>query len=180
MGRCSAQSRHKFCTGPITVGKHSCETLLQWCHPLQGLYRVAGGHQKSYREAISKASTTALPDQLLLHRKGDPLPPSSPRCTNLELKQETHWPLSGLATATPTLRLSWWIGGWSGAVCSHLTVSLQALSTAHLWVTADVKSLRNKDPVTVLLAFKVSEPACNVCIIIGVHLVFAESLLFIL
>ena len=120
----------------------------------RGRYRVSGGHQKSYPGVISKASTTALPDQLCLNRKGHPLPPSSPRVTNLELKQETHQLLSGLATATPTLRLSWWIGGRSGAVCSHLTVCLQALSTAHLWVTADMKSLRNKDPTTMPPAFK--------------------------
>lgn len=57
-------------------------------------------------EVLSKASTTALPDQLFLNRKGHPLPPSSPRGTNLELKRETHWLLSGLATATLALRLS--------------------------------------------------------------------------
>lgn len=141
---------------------------LKWANTAPGLccngaadsrdhYRVASGHQKSYPGVISKASTTALPDQLFLNRKGHPLPPSSPRGTNLELKWETHRPLSqqlsGLATATPTFRLSCRIGGMSGTVCSHLTV-LQALSTAHPWVTADVKSLRNKDPTTMPPAFK--------------------------
>jgi len=115
---------------------------------------VAGGHQKSYPGVISKASTTALPGQLLLDRKGHSLSPASSPYTNLELKQESHRLLAGLPNAPPTLRLSWWTGGWSGAVCSHL----HSLSSSTLHSTAlgdsNVKLPWNEDPMPVLPAFK--------------------------
>lgn len=93
----------------------------------------------------SKASTTALSDRLFLNREGHPLPPPSPRGTNPALKWETQQLLPGLATVIPTLRFSGRIDGRRGAVCSF-AACLQELSPAHLWVTADVKSLRNTDP----------------------------------
>lgn len=140
----SAQRLHKYCIGPS-----------KWANALAGLYhsdatccRDHTGRLVDIRSPTQEPSARLPPRhcQISSFWTGGvhPLLPSSRRCTNLELRRETHRLRSGLATVAPTLGLSRWMGGRSGAVRSHLTVYLQVLSTAQLWVTADAKSLRNK------------------------------------
>lgn len=61
----------------------------------------AGWWTSKYCPGVISTARSTLSEQ------EGPLPPSSPRGTDLGLKRETHRLLSALATASPSLRLSW-------------------------------------------------------------------------
>lgn len=142
----SAQRLHKYCTGPS-----------KWANTLAGLYHNDATHCRDHagwlvdiRSPTQERSARLPPQHCQISSCWaggvKPLLPSSSRCTDLELRRETHRLRSGLASAAPTLGLSGQMGGRSGVVCSHLTVYLLALSTAQLWVTADPWRIKTQWP----------------------------------
>lgn len=137
----SAPRLHKSYTGSIKVGKHCCRTPLQWYHPLQGPSRRLVDIRSDQQGFHHSSVTSALSEQ-----------GGSPSAPSLSQRHKSSTQMGNSAAATrisnsnshPQALLE---DRWQKR-CSlqSFVVCLQELSPAHLWVTADVKSLRNTDP----------------------------------
>lgn len=153
----STQSVHKYCIGPIKVGKHSCWTLLQWYRPLQGPHRVAGGHQKSYPEVISQG---------FHHSTARSTPSEQEGSRSTPFLSQRHKSRSQTENSSAAIRISncnshpqaLLVDRWQEWCSLQPSHSLSS-STLHSTSLRDSRlySLRNKDPMTMPPAFKVCQ-----------------------